>query len=87
MPPGSVTLAWDAPTSNADGSPLNDLVGYRIYDGVVSGVYDMVTDVGAVTQFSFDALSPGTYFFAVTAYDTFGNESVFSGEIQVSVGP
>jgi hypothetical protein len=28
--------AWDAPTTNADGSPLTDLSGYRLYSGIAS---------------------------------------------------
>ncbi|MFQ5610302.1 MAG: putative Ig domain-containing protein, partial [Woeseiaceae bacterium] len=30
---GSVTVSWTAPTLNADGTPLVDLAGYRIYYG------------------------------------------------------
>ncbi len=30
---GSVTLSWYPPTQNADGSPLTDLAGYRVYYG------------------------------------------------------
>lgn len=35
----SVQLAWDAPETNIDGTPLQDLAGYRLYHGVASGVY------------------------------------------------
>jgi hypothetical protein len=31
---GSLDLTWTAPTTNADGSPLTDLAGYRIYVGM-----------------------------------------------------
>ncbi len=27
----SATLTWEAPTTNADGSPLADLAGYKVY--------------------------------------------------------
>jgi len=30
---GFLDLEWDAPTTNADGSPLDDLRGYRLYAG------------------------------------------------------
>jgi hypothetical protein len=33
----TATLTWDAPTTNADGTPLTDLAGYRIYYGTTSG--------------------------------------------------
>lgn len=29
----SVTLSWDAPTKNEDGSDLTDLLGYKVYYG------------------------------------------------------
>src|SRR5689334_159450 len=32
----SVSLTWNAPTTNADGSPLTDLSSYRIYLGTSS---------------------------------------------------
>ncbi len=35
-----VTLTWEAPTTNTDGSPLTDLAGYNIYYGRVSGKLD-----------------------------------------------
>ncbi|UCE70748.1 MAG: fibronectin type III domain-containing protein, partial [Nitrospiraceae bacterium] len=28
---GSVTLSWDAPTTNLDGTPLTYLAGYKVY--------------------------------------------------------
>ena len=36
---GDATLAWDPPTTNADGSPLTDLAGYKIYYVTTSGNY------------------------------------------------
>ena len=84
-PTYSVTLAWDAPTTNADGTALDDLAGYVIYDGTSSGSYDMWTDVGNSTQFTLDSLTAGTYFFVVTAYDASGNESAHSNEISATL--
>jgi hypothetical protein len=46
------TLAWMAPTTNADGSPLGDLAGYEIhYDSIGRGsdtshVYANAVDIG-----------------------------------------
>lgn len=28
---GTITLAWDTPTENSDGTPLFDLAGYKLY--------------------------------------------------------
>jgi len=79
---GSINLAWDASTTNADGSPLTDLAGYYIYYGTASGVYGSPVDAKNVTSYTLTALTPGqTYFIAVAAYDTSQNQSQFSNEV------
>ncbi len=80
-PGNTATLTWDAPTTNADGTPLTDLAGYKVYYGTTSGNYTDVIDVGNVTTYKVEGLQPGTYYFAVTAYDTSGNESNYSNEV------
>lgn len=75
-------LAWDAPTTNADGTILTDLAGYNIYYGTTSRGYINVIDVGNVTNYTIGNLSWDiVYYFTVTAYDTSGNESEFSNEV------
>ena len=88
----SATLVWDAPTTNIDGSPLNDLAGYRIYYGTSSGNYATAITISADNAnckninntiqctYMIKHLSPGAYYFSVTAYDKDGNESYFSNE-------
>ena len=81
---GSVTLAWQPPTQNADGSPLIDLSGYNIYVGTDSGNYDfreIRLDNPGLTVYVVDNLEPGTYYFAATAINSSGVESPFSGEV------
>jgi hypothetical protein len=80
-PVNTVTLTWAAPTTNADGTPLTDLAGYKIYYGTISGNYTEVIDVGNVITYKVEGRQPGTYYFAVTAYDTSGNESDYSNEV------
>ncbi len=80
-----VTLSWDPPTTNADGTPLTDLAGYKVYYGNASGNYTSNLDVGNVTTYTVTGLQPGTYYFAVTAYDTSGNESDFSNEVSTTI--
>ena len=73
---GTIKLAWDAPTTNSDGSPLTDLAGYYVYYGTASGVYGSPVDAKNVTTYTLTGLTPGqTYYITVTAYDTSGNES------------
>lgn len=81
---GSVTLNWQPPTQNADGSPLLDLAGYNIYVGTDSNNYDyreIRLDNPGLTAYVVDNLQPGTYFFAATAFNSSGVESALSGEI------
>lgn len=80
---GKAILSWDANTEA-------DLAGYKVYQGTVSGVYGPPTDVGKTATplaptHTFPSLADGTYFFAVTAYDTSGNESGFSLEVSKAI--
>jgi len=70
----NVTLAWDP-------SPDPQVVGYRIYYGAASGNYTNSSPVGMVTTATLTGLAVGTtYYFAATAFDTNGVESIFSNE-------
>jgi hypothetical protein len=78
---GSVTLSWKAPASDANGSTLNDLAGYKIYYGLSSNNFTRSIDVGHSTSIVISSLSSGRWCFAVTAYDVSGNESKYSNEM------
>jgi len=82
---GDATLSWDAPTTNADGTPLTDLAGYKVYFGTASGNYGVPIDVGNVVTYIVTGLSEGTKFFVVTAYDTSMNESEYSNEVSKTI--
>lgn len=59
-----------------------DLSGYKLYHGTASGQYGEPVDVGNVTGHVME-ITPqhgATYYFALTAYDTSGNESGYSDE-------
>ncbi len=77
---GSAMLEWTPPTENNDGSPLVDLAGYRVYWGTQPGSYTNVVtiDNASVSTYVVENLSPGSYEFVVTAFNTFGVESIFS---------
>jgi hypothetical protein len=77
----SVMLSWTAPTTNEDGSTLDDLAGYKLYYGNAPGIYSQVITVGDFTTSEIGGLGFGTYYLTVTAYDIYGNESNFSNEI------
>ena len=77
----SLMLSWVAPTTNEDGSFLEDLAGYKLYYGTQPGQYTQIVTVGDYTTAEIDDLGSGTYYVTVTAYDIYGNESDFSNEI------
>ena len=64
---GQAILSWDPPTTNADGSQLTDLGGYKVYYGTASGNYGSVIDAGNVLTYTVTGLSNGTFYFAATA--------------------
>ena len=84
---GAVTLNWVPPTQNSDGSALSDLAGYTIYIGKSSGSYEQQIQVDnpGITTYMVENMSPGTYYFAATAFNTSGVESTFSGEVVKTV--
>jgi hypothetical protein len=84
---GNVTLSWQAPTNNADGTTLVDLKGYKVHYGPASKSYSdtvQVTNPG-ITTYVVDNLESGKYYFAVTAYNAAGQESSLSSEVSTQV--
>ncbi|NKE71368.1 fibronectin type III domain-containing protein [Candidatus Manganitrophus noduliformans] len=78
---GEAVLTWDP---NSEGN----LAGYRVYVGLLPGVYSPPINVGRVTSWTVPNLTEGlTYYFAVTAYDTNGKESGFSNEARKTIPP
>jgi hypothetical protein len=74
-----VILAWDANTEP-------ELAGYKIHYGTASGSYTVHIDVNNVTTYVVTGLTAGqTYYFAATAYDSFGNESDYSNSVSQSL--
>ena len=79
-----VQLAWDAPLQ-ADGTPVANLAGYKLYSGSQSGQYQTALPVGMATTYTVTNVSAGqTYYFAATAYDSAGVESAFSKEVSMT---
>jgi hypothetical protein len=80
---GSATLAWDAPTTRVDGTPLTNLAGYKIFYGRMSGIYDYEIEVNSpgVSTYVVEDLVSGDWYFALAAYDSAGLESDRSNEV------
>ena len=75
----SVSLTWNPNTEP-------DLAGYKLYMGTSPGSYSQIFDVGHVTSYTVSTLVLGeTYYFALTAYDIYANESGFSPEVNITI--
>ena len=81
--PAPVTLSWVPPTLNTDGSPIEDLAGFKIYYGNLSRRYGRVLNVpdASINSAVIEGLAPATWYFAVRAYNSHGVESDYSVEV------
>jgi hypothetical protein len=78
-----VALDWHPPTENTDGTALTNLKGYKLHYGTKSKTYtdSIVINNPGVLSYVVDDLPKGTYYFAMTAFNSAGAESDFSNEI------
>lgn len=79
----SLELSWVAPQSNADGTALTDLAGYRILVGTASGNYSQIIaiDNPSTVNYTIPNLPAATYYVVVKAVDAANNESAPSSEL------
>jgi hypothetical protein len=75
--PGAATLEWTVPTTQTNGATLADLAGYRIHYGKTVGSLDGTIEIRnpSVSSYVIEGLAPGTYYFAVTAFNSRNHES------------
>ena len=74
-----ITFGWDP-------NPEPNIVDYRIHYGVASGAYTQVLSAGTATTATVTGLTPGTtYYFALSAVNSLGLESSYTGEIVYTV--
>lgn len=71
---GSISLTWDASSSTG-------VTGYKVYQGTESKIYSSFFTIGNQTHYTVIGLTPGTYYFTVSAIDEFNNESDKSNEV------
>lgn len=94
-----VTLTWAAPTANVDGSTPANISGYNIYvaatDVALAALPNTLhggsaVSVGNVLTYTFKAVAPGTYYYAVTAWywpaGGVATESAQSAHVSAVVG-
>ena len=84
---GSVTLAWVAPTTNADGTPLTDLAGYTINYGNSPSAMNQTVRISSPTgtSYTIQNLSAGSWYFSVTAQTSVGTTSPASNVASVTI--
>jgi hypothetical protein len=85
---GSATLSWVPPTTREDGTVLGTaLAGYRLYWGTSPGSYgNTVTLNGTgLTSYTISNLTPATWYFVATAFDSQGTESQYSVMAQKTI--
>jgi Putative Ig domain/Fibronectin type III domain len=72
-----VTVQWLPPTQNTDGSALTNLAGYRVYYGTATTNLDHTATISnpGLARYVLGDLAPATWYFAMTAYSSNGQES------------
>jgi hypothetical protein len=80
---GTISLKWAAPVSRSDGDALSlsEISNYTIYFGTSVGdyPYSVAIDDPSTTSVDIPDLPAGTYYLVMTATDSLGQESGYSG--------
>lgn len=84
---GVATLKWETPPIKVDGSPLDDLAGYRIVYGHTADDLDHSVFISdpKQTSFEFTTLDNGIWYFAVIAVNANGLEGPASTPMMKSI--
>jgi hypothetical protein len=86
---GTVTISWTAPTENDDDTPLTDLAGFKVYIGTSAGHLPRVERISTpgASTYLIENLTPGTWFYAMTAFNTSETESIKSDVVSWTYVP
>lgn len=84
---GAAELTWIPPTQNTDGSVLTNLAGYKIHYGTSASALTQTVTISnpGLTAYTMSDLPAGSWYFAITAYSTAGDESPLSGVIATTL--
>jgi hypothetical protein len=77
---GTATLDWTPVTQDTNGAVLTDLAGYKLHYGTSPAAMNTIVVLSnpSLTTYLVTNLSPGTWYFDVTAYASDGSESALS---------
>jgi Putative Ig domain len=78
---GTAMVTWVAPTENTNGTALTDLAGYYVYYGTDASSLSQTIQVSNAAALTYEVtgLAAGnTWYFAVSAYTTAGEQSALS---------
>jgi hypothetical protein len=83
----SVTLSWNAPTENTNGSALTNLTGYIIYYGTSATAMTQTIDINTVGMLTYVVgnLSAGSWYFQIVAVNAAGVQSNPSVTVSASI--
>jgi hypothetical protein len=79
-------LTWIAPTTNADGSALADLLAFNVYHGTSPATMMMAASLASTARNYTDAdLTPGVWYWYVTTVNALGVESAPSALVSQTI--
>jgi hypothetical protein len=84
---GSAELAWQPPTTNEDGTALQDLSGYVIRYGKSAGALDKSVRINSpgTTMYVVENLIEGTWYFSLSSVNSAGVESRPTGYVSKTI--
>jgi hypothetical protein len=82
-----VTVSWNIPTQNTNGTPLTNLAGFRVYFGTDPNNLTQSEQIAnpGVTSYVLTNLAPGTWYIGLVDYTTAGVASSFSNIASTTV--
>jgi hypothetical protein len=85
--PNSVTVQWEQPTTNEDGSALSNLAGYQIRYGRQAGRYTRTINVPTpgITSYMVEGLASGAYYFTMGSYTAANDASAPADELSIVI--
>ena len=88
-PVNASVIHWSAPVlfENGDVVAPSDISGFKIYKGSTADSMTVIANISDSSQTNFDLRSfgTGTFYFAITVYDSNSNESTLSTVLYLTV--